>query len=101
TALLDVAVLRNQPTMFGHVASDGTMRCTFDQVGPVGLRWVASTRAQVRERAWAWAAGAGPTSDALVIDMDATIIRTKGRRAERSSDLQAHLRSSPSVGDGG
>jgi len=80
TALSDVAVLRDQPTMFGPVASDATLWRTFDQVGPVELRGIASARAQARERAWA--AGAGPTSDALVIDMDATIIRTKADKQD-------------------
>lgn len=80
TALSDVAVLRDQPAMFGPVASDATMWRTFDHIGPVELRGIAAARAAARANAWA--AGAGPAGDALIIDMDATIVRTKADKAD-------------------
>ncbi len=80
TALSDVAVLRDQPAMFGPVASDATMWRTFDHIGPVELRGIAAARAAAR--AIAWAAGAGPAGDALIIDMDATIVRTKADKQD-------------------
>lgn len=80
TALSDVAVLRDQSTMFGPVASDATLWRTFDQVGPVEFRGIAAARASARANAWA--AGAGPAGDTLVIDMDATIIRTKADKQD-------------------
>lgn len=80
TALSDVAVLRNQPLMFGPVASDATVWRTFDQIGPVELRGIAAARVAARSRAWA--AGAGPAGDTVVIDMDATIIRTRADKQD-------------------
>lgn len=80
TALSDVAVLRDQPAMFRPVGSDATLWRTFDQVGPVELRGIASARASARAKAWA--AGAGPTAETLVIDMDATIVRTRADKQD-------------------
>jgi len=83
TALSDVAVLRDQPAMFGPVGSDATMWRTFDQIGLVELRGIATARAAARANAWA--AGAGPTGDVLFIDMDATIVRTKADKQDARS----------------
>ena len=80
TALSDVAGLRDQATMFGPVASDATLWRTFDQIGPVELRGISSARAAARSRAWA--AGAGPSGDGVVIDMDATIIGTRADKQD-------------------
>ena len=95
TCLSDLAALRSQPDMFGAVGAEATVWRTFNHIGPVELRGIAQGD---QARGTAWAAGAGPASDGLVIDMDATIIRprpTSGRRA----DLQAHLRAPPAAGD--
>ena len=80
TCLSDIAALRSQPAMFGPVASDATVWRTFDQIGPVEMRAVAAARAAARERAWA--AGAGPAGDDLVIDFDATLINTKADKQD-------------------
>jgi hypothetical protein len=80
TAMSDIAVLRNQPTIAGPVASDPTVWRTFNAVGPVELRGIAAARAAAREQAWA--AGAGPDGELLVIDMDATIIRTRADKQD-------------------
>lgn len=45
TCLSDIAALRAQPAMFGAVASDATVWRTFDQIGSVELRRVATARA--------------------------------------------------------
>ena len=37
TCLTDVAVLRDQPTMFGPVASEATVWRTFNRIGPAEL----------------------------------------------------------------
>lgn len=79
TCLSDIAGLRSQPAMFGEVASDATVWRTFNHVGPRELSGIAAARAAARARAWA--AGAGPASD-LIIDMDATIIRTKADKQD-------------------
>lgn len=80
TCLSDLAVLRNQPTLTGLVASEPTVWRTFDSVGPVELRGIATARAAARERAWA--CGAGPDGELLVIDIDATIITTKADKVD-------------------
>lgn len=79
TCLSDLAALRAQPAVFGPVASEATVWRTFDHVGPVELRGIAAARAQAR--AQAWAAGAGPAGD-VIIDLDATIIRTKADKQD-------------------
>ena len=80
TALSDVAALRNQPAIAGKVASDPTVWRTFDAVGPTELRGITAARADARELAWA--AGAGPDGEFLVIDLDATIVTTKADKAD-------------------
>jgi Transposase DDE domain group 1 len=80
TCLSDLAALRAQPTVFGAVGSEATVWRTFERVGPVELRGIAAARAAARERAWA--AGAGPAGEVLVIDVDSTIIRTKADKQD-------------------
>lgn len=80
TCLSDLSVLRNQPALAGPVASEATVWRTFDRVGPTELRGIATARAAARERAWA--AGAGPDGELLVIDMDATIVTTKADKQD-------------------
>ena len=80
TCLSDLAALRAQPSMFGKVGSEATVWRTFERVGPVELRGIAAARAQARVRAWA--AGAGPAGDALIIDVDSTIITTKADKQD-------------------
>lgn len=80
TCLSDLAALRSQPAMFGAVPSDATVWRTFDHVGSVELRGIAAARAAARERAWT--AGAGPTGDEVIIDIDSTIIRTKADKQD-------------------
>jgi len=80
TCLSDLAALRAQPAMFGSVGSEATVWRTFNHIGPIELRGITRARAAARERAWA--AGAAPASDGLVIDLDATIIRTKADKQD-------------------
>lgn len=78
--LADLAAFRGQRAMFGKVASDATVWRTFNHVGSVELRGIAAARAAARSQAWA--AGAGPTADELIIDLDATLIRTKADKQD-------------------
>lgn len=94
--LSDLSVLRDQPAAAGPVASEATVWRTFNGVGPVELWALAAARAVARERAWA--AGAGPGGELLVIDMDATIVTTRADKADAAPDLQAHPRAPPAVG---
>jgi hypothetical protein len=80
TCVADLAGLRDQPAMFGGVASEATVWRTFDAVGSVELRGLAAARAAARERAWA--AGAGPADDEAIIDMDATLVLTNADKVD-------------------
>jgi len=80
TCLSDLAAIRSQSAMFGPVASEATVWRTFNQVGSVELRGIAAARAAARERAWS--AGAGPATDDLIVDFDATLINTKADKQD-------------------
>ena len=66
----DVAVLRDQPDLFGDVASHPTVWRTLDAVDEAALERVKIARAGARAKAWA--AGADPGF--YVIDIDATLV---------------------------
>ena len=66
----DVAVLRDQPGLFGEVASHPTVWRTLEAVDVTTLERIKAARA--RARAAAWAAGADPGF--YVIDIDATLV---------------------------
>jgi Transposase DDE domain group 1 len=72
--LSDLAVLRDQPELFGQVASTPTAWRIIEQVGkdPDGLAGLRAARAHARARAWA--AGAHPDVELLVVDADATLV---------------------------
>jgi Transposase DDE domain group 1 len=71
-ALCDLRTLRDQPALFGAVASDTTAWRVIDDVCEHGLLdALRAARAAARERAFAH--GARPTGP-LVIDIDATLI---------------------------
>jgi Transposase DDE domain group 1 len=83
-AISDLAVLRNQPQLFGPVASTATAWRVLDAVDDDVLGRVRDARAAARERAWLLRAQAGhdiPASCAggrdlpgLVLDVDATLV---------------------------
>ena len=68
--LADIAALRQQPELFGHVGSDPTVWRVLDSIHCDGLRNIAAARAAAR--AEAWMAGAAP--DEIVIDIDGTLL---------------------------
>jgi hypothetical protein len=72
--LSDLAVLRNQPSLFGAVASTPTASRVVDTVDAERLNAIRGARA--RARAAAWAAGLDPTArvDPLILDFDATLV---------------------------
>lgn len=69
-AISDLATLRNEPTLFGEVASDSTAWRTLDAVDAAALERIAVARAEARRRVWA--AGADPGF--YVIDFDGTLV---------------------------
>jgi hypothetical protein len=72
--LSDLAVLRDQPELFGQVASTPTAWRVVERAAqdPDGLARLRLARAHARGRAWA--AGAWPDPQLLVIDADATLV---------------------------
>ena len=69
-AISDLAALRDQPELFGEVASNPTAWRTLHAVDDAVLERIKAARA--RARAVAWAAGADPGF--YVIDIDATLV---------------------------
>jgi DDE family transposase len=72
--LSDLAALRDQPELFGPVASTPTAWRVIERVAqdPDGLARLRAARAHARARAWA--AGAHPDVELLIIDADATLV---------------------------
>ena len=66
----DLATLRDQPVLFGPVASHPTVWRTLAAVDEAALERIKTARAQARANAWA--AGADPGF--YVIDIDATLV---------------------------
>lgn len=69
-AISDLAVLRDQPQLFGEVASDPTAWRALDAVDEQALVRIKAARAAARAKAWE--AGADPGF--YVIDIDATLV---------------------------
>jgi hypothetical protein len=77
--LADVAVLRDQPALFGPVASDPVISRLVSQLAreaPRALTAIRAARAAAREQAWGLAGHAAPGADGelVTIDIDATIV---------------------------
>src|SRR5215218_681029 len=72
--LSDLGVLRAQPELFGEVASTPTAWRGVERLAtdPDGLARLRAARAHARARAWA--AGAHPDVELLIIDADATLV---------------------------
>jgi hypothetical protein len=72
--LSDLSVLRDQPSLFGSVASTPTASRVVDSVDAERLGAVRAARAKAREAAWA--AGLCPvrTTGPLILDFDATLV---------------------------
>jgi hypothetical protein len=76
--LADLCVLRDQPALFGSVASDATAFRLIDRVAsdPGGVERLRAAHAAARARAWTLA---GPPA-ALTIDLDATLIASHSEK---------------------
>jgi hypothetical protein len=71
-AISDLAVLRDQPALFGEVASAATAWRTLEAIDHDVLARIAMARAAARRQAWA--AGADPGF--YVIDFDGTLVNS-------------------------
>jgi hypothetical protein len=73
TSISGLRTLRDQPALFGPVASEPTAWRVLDKVSEEHLALLRAGRAQAR--AAAWRAGAAPDlSEELVLDFDATVV---------------------------
>lgn len=74
----DLAVLRDQPALFGEVASHPTVWRTLAAVDDAALERIKTARAQARRRAWV--VGADPGF--YVIDIDATLVGSHSEKEQ-------------------
>ena len=80
--LADIAQVRTEPAVFGHVASDPTVSRLIDTLAadaPRALSAINAARAAVRDGAWKLAGSDAPDHDStadrpLVIDLDASLL---------------------------
>jgi hypothetical protein len=79
--LSDIAVLRNQPDLFGAVASDPTVWRVLDSIHSEGLRNIAAARAAARAVVWA----AGATPEEIVIDLDGTLLDAHSEKQDAAA----------------
>src|SRR4051794_3924292 len=80
--LSDLKALRDQPALFGPVASQATAWRTFNQLGPGELRGIDDAVAHARAAAWA----VDPDGDAvLVVDLDATLVTTHADKQDAAA----------------
>jgi hypothetical protein len=88
--LSDLAALRDQPELFGQVASTPTAWRVLDRVATDadGLARLRAARAHARARAWA--AGGGPDVALLVIDADATLVLAHSDHKEGAAGTYKH-----------
>jgi Transposase DDE domain group 1 len=68
--LSDLAALRDQPDLFGTVASDSTAFRLLERIGPGELEGIRVARKAARERAFELGARPGE----LILDVDATLV---------------------------
>jgi hypothetical protein len=88
--LSDLAVLRDQPELFGPVASTSTAWRVIERVAtdPDGLARLRAARAHARSRAWT--AGGDPDVELLVIDADATLVTAQSDHKEGAAGTYKH-----------
>ena len=88
--LSDLAALRDQPELFGPVASTPTAWRVIERIGkdPNGLARLRAARAHARARAWA--VGAHPDVELLIVDADATLILAHSDAKEGAEGSYKH-----------
>jgi len=74
----DMAALRDQPDVFGEVASAPTIWRAFDQIDDTVLDGLRAARAQARATVWA----AGATPEQVVLDVDASLVEIHSERKQ-------------------
>lgn len=77
----DLAVLRNQPALFGEVASGPTAWRALDSIDDSVLAAMRVARAQARARSWAL----GGAPEEVVIDIDASLVEIHSEHKEQAA----------------
>ncbi len=75
-SISDLAILRNQPALFGEVASTPTAWRTLDAIDEAVLAGIGRARAQARAAAWA----AGMDPGFYVLDFDGTLVNSHSEK---------------------
>jgi hypothetical protein len=86
TSLSDLKVLRDQPGLFGSVASDPTAWRVVDSIDDTAMSAINAARAAAR--AVAWAAGARPPADFIVLDFDATLVTSHSEKEQAAANYK-------------
>ena len=88
--LSDLAALRDQPELFGPVASTPTAWRVIQRLAqdPDGLARLRAARAHARGRAWA--AGGHPDVEVLVVDADATLVLSHSDAKQGTAGTYKH-----------
>jgi hypothetical protein len=86
TSLSDLKVLRDQPELFGQVASDPTAWRVLDSIDAAVLAAIDAARAEAR--AAAWEAGARPPVDFIVLDFDATLVTSHSDKQDAAPNYK-------------
>ena len=97
-SISDLAALRDQPELFGSVASTATAWRVLDAVDDAGLEGLKTARAMARERAWMLRAEAGRALPrvrcagrevpGLVIDVDATLVTCHSEKQHSAATFE-------------
>ncbi|GCB54833.1 IS1380-like element IS1676 family transposase [Rhodococcus erythropolis] len=94
--LADIATLREQPAVFGSVASDATVSrliSTLAADGPTALTAINSARAVARKAAWSYAGEHAPDhhidpQQPLVVDLDATLVTAHSEKENTAPNFK-------------
>jgi hypothetical protein len=82
--LCDLAALRDQPDLFGTVASDSTAFRLLERIGPGELEGVRAARKMAREQAF----GLGARPEKLILDVDATLVGSHSDKEQAAGNYK-------------
>jgi hypothetical protein len=77
----DMAALRDQPSLFGEVASDATIWRTFQDIDEAVLDGLRRARAEARAGVWA----ATDAPEVTILDVDAALVEIHSENKERAT----------------
>jgi len=94
--LADIATLREQPALFGPVASDATISRLISTLAadePAALSAINSARAAARKVAWSHAGEHAPNHDIdpqhpLIVDLDATLVTAHSEKEKTAPNFK-------------